>query len=104
MISPPCRGGGRPCASPRGQGRTSPAARRPLPLSPGGSFRRRDDNIPGRPNRHRTNTSPTIPSGFPTWTVWQYTSTGSVGGVAGTVDRNQFNGSRDRPLALADNT
>lgn len=48
--------------------------------------------------------SPTIPSGFPTWTVWQYTSTGSVGGVAGTVDRNQFNGSRDRLLALANNT
>ncbi|MFD5774994.1 lysozyme [Streptomyces fungicidicus] len=48
--------------------------------------------------------SPTIPSGFPTWTVWQYTSTGSVGGVAGNVDRNQFNGSRDRLLALANNT
>ncbi|GGX22776.1 hydrolase [Streptomyces malachitofuscus] len=48
--------------------------------------------------------SPTIPSGFPTWTVWQYTSTGSVGGVAGNVDRNKFNGSRDRLLALANNT
>ncbi|MFF0105272.1 lysozyme [Streptomyces hirsutus] len=53
---------------------------------------------------HWTNTSPNLPSGFPTWTVWQYTSTGSVGGVAGTVDRNQFNGSRDRLLALANNT
>ncbi|GAB2448843.1 lysozyme [Streptomyces incanus] len=53
---------------------------------------------------HWTTTSPTLPSGFPTWTVWQYTSTGSVGGVAGTVDRNQFNGSRDRLLALANNT
>lgn len=53
---------------------------------------------------HWTNTSPTIPSGFPTWTVWQYTSTGSVGGVSGYVDRNQFNGSRDRLLALANNT
>lgn len=48
--------------------------------------------------------SPTIPSGFPTWTVWQYTSTGSVGGVAGNVDRNKFNGSRDRLLALANNS
>ncbi|CAL9394339.1 lysozyme [Streptomyces sp. Tu 3180] len=48
--------------------------------------------------------SPTIPSGFPTWTVWQYTSTGSVSGVSGNVDRNQFNGSRDRLLALANNT
>ncbi|CAM5503714.1 lysozyme [Streptomyces griseomycini] len=48
--------------------------------------------------------SPTIPSGFPTWTVWQYTSTGSVSGVSGNVDRNKFNGSRDRLLALANNT
>ena len=48
--------------------------------------------------------SPTIPSGFPTWTVWQYTSTGSVSGVSGNVDRNQFNGSRARLLALANNT
>ncbi|GAA3197047.1 lysozyme [Streptomyces virens] len=48
--------------------------------------------------------SPTIPAGFPTWTVWQYTATGSVSGVSGNVDRNQFNGSRDRLLALANNT
>ncbi|MFD7701313.1 lysozyme [Streptomyces caelestis] len=48
--------------------------------------------------------SPTVPSGFPTWTVWQYTSTGSVSGVSGNVDRNRFNGSRDRLLALANNT
>ncbi|MFJ5559949.1 lysozyme [Streptomyces sp. NPDC093250] len=48
--------------------------------------------------------SPTLPSGFPTWTVWQYTATGSVSGVAGNVDRNKFNGSRDRLLALANNT
>ncbi|MGK5501418.1 lysozyme [Streptomyces sp. URMC 125] len=51
-----------------------------------------------------SSTSPTIPSGFPTWTVWQYTSTGSVPGVSGNVDRNKFNGSRDRLLALANNT
>ncbi|MER7489056.1 lysozyme [Streptomyces sp. NPDC126497] len=48
--------------------------------------------------------SPTIPSGFPTWTAWQYTSTGSVSGVSGDVDRDKFNGSRDRLLALANNT
>ncbi|GGV29983.1 lysozyme [Streptomyces griseoflavus] len=54
---------------------------------------------------HWTSASaPTLPSGFPTWTVWQYTSTGSVAGVAGNVDRNKFNGSRDRLLALANNT
>jgi GH25 family lysozyme M1 (1,4-beta-N-acetylmuramidase) len=51
-----------------------------------------------------SNPSPTIPSGFPTWTVWQYTSTGSVSGVSGNVDRNKFNGTRDRLLALANNT
>ena len=48
--------------------------------------------------------SPTLPAGFPTWTVWQYTSTGSVSGISGNVDRNYFNGSRDRLLALANNT
>ncbi|MFI2378784.1 lysozyme [Streptomyces sp. NPDC018964] len=48
--------------------------------------------------------SPTVPSGFPTWTVWQYTSTGAVPGVSGNVDRDRFNGSRDRLLALANNT
>ncbi len=44
------------------------------------------------------------PAGFPTWTVWQYTDAGSVSGVSGGVDRNKFNGSRDRLLALANNT
>ncbi|MFG3551522.1 GH25 family lysozyme [Streptomyces sp. NPDC047725] len=51
-----------------------------------------------------TASSPTIPSGFPYWTVWQYTSTGSVSGVSGSVDRNKFNGTRDRLVALANNT
>ncbi len=51
-----------------------------------------------------SNHSPTIPNGFPTWTVWQYTSTGSVSGVPGNVDRNKFNGSRSRLIALANNT
>ncbi|HEY5835563.1 GH25 family lysozyme [Streptomyces sp.] len=53
---------------------------------------------------YTTATSPTIPAGWPTWTVWQYTSTGSVSGVAGNVDRDKFNGTRDRLLALANNT
>ncbi|MGP4111870.1 GH25 family lysozyme [Streptomyces sp. 4N509B] len=51
-----------------------------------------------------TANSPTLPSGFSVWTAWQYTSTGSVSGVSGNVDRNKFNGSRDRLLALANNT
>ena len=48
--------------------------------------------------------SPTIPSGFPTWTVWQYTDSGSVSGVSGNVDRDRFNGDSSRLLALANNT
>ncbi|RKN43973.1 GH25 family lysozyme [Streptomyces hoynatensis] len=48
--------------------------------------------------------SPTLPGGFSVWTVWQYTSSGSVSGVSGGVDRDKFNGSRDRLLALANNT
>jgi GH25 family lysozyme M1 (1,4-beta-N-acetylmuramidase) len=48
--------------------------------------------------------SPTLPGGFGVWTVWQYTSSGSVSGISGNVDRDWFNGSRDRLLALANNT
>jgi GH25 family lysozyme M1 (1,4-beta-N-acetylmuramidase) len=48
--------------------------------------------------------TPSLPAGFPYWTVWQYTSSGSVSGVSGSVDRDKFNGTRDRLLALANNT
>lgn len=48
--------------------------------------------------------SPSVPSGFPTWTMWQYSATGRVAGVSGDVDRNKFNGSAARLLALANNT
>ncbi|WP_228389827.1 GH25 family lysozyme [Streptomyces smaragdinus] len=48
--------------------------------------------------------SPSIPAGFPYWTVWQYSSTGSVSGISGAVDRDRFNGDRTRLLALANNT
>ncbi|WP_328891920.1 GH25 family lysozyme [Streptomyces sp. NBC_00316] len=51
-----------------------------------------------------TAASPTIATGFPAWTVWQYTSTGTVSGISGNVDRDKFNGTRDRLLALANNT
>jgi GH25 family lysozyme M1 (1,4-beta-N-acetylmuramidase) len=46
----------------------------------------------------------TLPAGAPFWSFWQYTSTGSVPGVAGNVDRNDFNGDRSRLIALANNT
>jgi GH25 family lysozyme M1 (1,4-beta-N-acetylmuramidase) len=48
--------------------------------------------------------SPTLPKGFPYWTVWQYTSSGKVSGISGNVDRDRFNGSASRLLALANNT
>jgi GH25 family lysozyme M1 (1,4-beta-N-acetylmuramidase) len=51
-----------------------------------------------------TAASPSIPNGFPTWTVWQYTDSGSVSGVPGAVDRDRFNGDHTRLLALANNT
>ncbi|MEU2577292.1 lysozyme [Streptomyces anulatus] len=53
---------------------------------------------------HWGTTSPNIPSGFPTWTIWQYSATGRVSGVSGDVDRNKFNGSMTRLQALANNT
>ncbi|MBV1851343.1 GH25 family lysozyme [Catellatospora tritici] len=46
----------------------------------------------------------TLPAGWPTWTCWQYTSSGSVSGISGAVDRDYFNGDRSRLLALANNT
>nr|WP_133884396.1 lysozyme [Glycomyces sp. NRRL B-16210] len=50
--------------------------------------------------------SPNLPAGWSstTWTCWQYTDSGSVPGISGAVDRNYFNGARDRLLALANNT
>ncbi|MGH8794046.1 MAG: GH25 family lysozyme [Stackebrandtia sp.] len=48
--------------------------------------------------------NPSLPAGWGTWTSWQFTDSGSVGGISGGVDRNHFNGSRDRLLALANNT
>jgi len=36
--------------------------------------------------------SPTIPGGWPTWTFWQGTSTGTVTGISGSVDMDAFNG------------
>jgi GH25 family lysozyme M1 (1,4-beta-N-acetylmuramidase) len=48
--------------------------------------------------------NPTIPSGFPYATIWQYTDAGSVSGISGAVDRDRFNGDSARLLALANNT
>lgn len=48
--------------------------------------------------------APALPAGWSFYTFWQYTSTGSVSGISGNVDRNHFNGARDRLIALANNT
>ncbi len=48
--------------------------------------------------------NPTLPKGFSSSTVWQYTDSGSVHGVSGAVDRDRFNGNHSRLLALANNT
>lgn len=46
----------------------------------------------------------TLPAGAPYWSFWQYTASGSVSGISGAVDRNHWNGTRDRLIALANNT
>src|SRR5690606_25876038 len=43
----------------------------------------------------------TLPAGWSIYTFWQYTSTGSVSGISGNVDRDVFNGSMDRLRAFA---
>lgn len=48
--------------------------------------------------------TPNMPNGWPVYTFWQYTSTGSVPGVGGNCDRNIFNGGHDRLVALANGT
>jgi GH25 family lysozyme M1 (1,4-beta-N-acetylmuramidase) len=40
-----------------------------------------------------TNPSNYVPAAWPFYTFWQYTSSGSVPGVSGAVDRDAFNGS-----------
>jgi GH25 family lysozyme M1 (1,4-beta-N-acetylmuramidase) len=46
----------------------------------------------------------TLPSGASVWSFWQYTASGSVAGISGNVDRDYWNGTRARLVALADNT
>lgn len=36
--------------------------------------------------------TPTLPSGWSTYVIWQFTSTGSVAGISGQTDEDQFNG------------
>ncbi len=36
--------------------------------------------------------APALPSGFSTWSFWQYSQSGTVAGVTGAVDQDVFNG------------
>lgn len=53
---------------------------------------------------HYTTGSPKVPGGWPTWTFWQRTSSGSVSGIGGTVDMNRFNGSSAQLAKIANAT
>jgi GH25 family lysozyme M1 (1,4-beta-N-acetylmuramidase) len=49
-------------------------------------------------------TSPILPAAWPTWTLWQYTSSGAVPGIIGNVDISYFNdaaGTLGKPRAQA---
>jgi GH25 family lysozyme M1 (1,4-beta-N-acetylmuramidase) len=46
----------------------------------------------------------TLPSGASVWSFWQYAASGSVSGISGNVDRDRWNGTRARLIALANNT
>jgi lysozyme len=39
-----------------------------------------------------TTACPTMPNGWSGWKVWQYTDTGSVAGISGSVDLDEFDG------------
>jgi len=49
---------------------------------------------------YRAVSSPALPTGWTTWTFWQYSQSGQVDGIAGPVDLDRFNGSRDELLTL----
>lgn len=43
---------------------------------------------------------PTVPGAWADWSVWQYTDSGSVNGIGGAVDRDQFDGSVNELLCV----
>jgi GH25 family lysozyme M1 (1,4-beta-N-acetylmuramidase) len=50
---------------------------------------------------HWTTGAPTVPGGWPTYAVHQYSATGRVSGIGGDVDLNVFNGSAAALAAFA---
>lgn len=60
-------------------------------------------DFPGSPLWHAQYTSaecPNIPPPWTDWAIWQYTASGRVNGIAGDVDTNRFNGTREQLLQL----
>lgn len=49
---------------------------------------------------HYTNNCPNIPNHWGDWDFWQFTDSGSISGVNGPTDTNQFNGTMDMLRAL----
>lgn len=49
---------------------------------------------------HYTNSCPNIPNHWGDWDFWQFTESGSIAGVNGPTDTNQFNGTMDMLRAL----
>ena len=49
---------------------------------------------------HYTNNCPNIPNDWSDWDFWQFTDSGSIAGVSGGTDTNQFNGTIDMLRAL----
>jgi lysozyme len=50
--------------------------------------------------QYTTARCPNIANAWSDWLFWQYSSTGSVDGIAGNVDMNRFNGDKARLLSL----
>jgi len=50
---------------------------------------------------YTTAAQPRLPMGWSTWTFWQNTSSGSVSGVSGNVDKDRFNGTLTQLKAFA---
>ena len=44
---------------------------------------------------------PKLPNGWTTWHLWQFSQSGSVSGVTGAVDLDEFNGTLEQFLAFA---
>jgi lysozyme len=48
-----------------------------------------------------SNPQPNIPTGFPSYKIWQFTEHGAVTGIGGKVDLNRFNGTPDELKTMA---